>query len=145
MTAPRLLPAPETVAASILRTLLPDGVTVYDVPTSDVTGRTPFVLTAGTSSGESRHWPLLDAPTIQIDCWDAPTKHDAHTLAEQIRAALFTAQHTPHIVEGVTLASVRLVSYPTELRLQGQPGGVFHYSATYQMIIRPTPRAPVAT
>lgn len=144
MTAPRNLPQPDEFVAAVLRDALSSAVTVHSVPTSDVYGRTPFVQVAGTSTGDTPHWPLLDAPVVDVDCWAAPTKAAAWTLSELCRAALFSVAHTPHSIAGGTIAHVRQVSYPTERRLTGQPGGIFHYAATYQLVIRPTPIASVS-
>lgn len=135
MPLPRALPVADELIADYLRSTLGDPVTVEHVPTSDMYGRTPYVLVRSTSSGDTPHWRLLDHPVLDVECWGSPTKRDAADLAEACRLALHAAPLA--LDDRAALSHVRQVSYPYEIRENGQPGGIYHYTATYQVLIRP--------
>lgn len=131
----RLLPYVDGLVLALLRAALPSEVTV-ESELSDPLRRVPYVLAevVGGDVVDERH---LGVPRVDVDCWAAGSKRAAADLAEHARAALYTAWAEQTVTSFGHLASMRSITYPREVRTLGQPTGIYRYTATYALGVRP--------
>lgn len=130
-----MLPYADGLVAGLLRASLGVSVTV-ETQVSDPLRRTPYVFVQVTGGDEvdPRH---LGVPLVEVECYQRGSKRAAADLAEDVRVALFTAWAEQIVRPEGHLASFRVVSYPRELRTQGQPAEIYRYTATYALGVRP--------
>ncbi|WP_018686533.1 hypothetical protein [Actinokineospora enzanensis] len=134
----RLLPYVDGLVLHLLRSALPDAVTV-EAELSDPLRRSPYVF-VDVVGGEEVHPAQLGVPLVEIETYTHGPRRAAADLAEAVRAALYTAWVEQTVTPFGHLASFRTVSYPRALRLAGQPTEIQHFTGTYALGVRP-PRA----
>jgi hypothetical protein len=130
-----LLPYVDGLVAGYLRDTLNPAVTV-ETQLSDPLRRTPYVFVQ-VVGGDEVDPAFLGVPLVEVDCYATGAKRAAADLAEAVRVALFTAWRDQLVRPEGHLASFRVVTYPRELRVEGQPAEIYRYLATYALGVRP--------
>ncbi|MCU1675337.1 MAG: hypothetical protein JWM93_95 [Frankiales bacterium] len=129
----RLLPDSELVVRDIL---LVSGVAVgVNVP-SDLLQRLPYI-SARRFGGSAVHPKFLDRGTFLIDCW-SNNRATAAAMGETCRVLLFNAWRSQAAHAGATIAHYTEVTAPSELRTDGQAGGLYRFSSTVSLHVRPS-------
>jgi hypothetical protein len=131
----RLLPYADGLVAAVLRAALGPAVTV-ETELSDPLRRTPYVFLE-TVGGDEIDPRFLGVPLVEVECYATGSKKAAADLAEDIRAALYRAWNAQTVTPHGHLASLRVVTYPHEVRTNGQPAEIYRYTATYALGVRP--------
>lgn len=81
----------------------------------------------------------LDRATVSVDCYSG-SRRTASEMAEACRTLLYRAWMSQKVYAGGSVAAFSEATAPFEIRTAGEPAGVYRFTATFSIHVRPSTR-----
>lgn len=134
VTLARLLPNPEILGKHILEQ--GSGIACQQIPPADIASKVPL-YSLFRIGGRAIHPKFFDRASMQLISWGA-TYVAAREAAETARVLFFQAVNPkPWADDTGSVNRIDETSAPFEVRIEGQPDGVFRFDSLYTFWTRP--------